>query len=102
MSVCDEGWEPKDANPKWQYDCPALSWSEWGNDFLCGFDVFTDNILPDSCPRAAILKALPSASEEVRRITEALLRGYGDVQFYTSPGYRKTVFTWTEREKGGE
>jgi hypothetical protein len=60
MSVCDEGWVAG-----W---CPAFHWAKDTPDPYCAMhpaQVFRINQEPpDSCPFAAILKALPTASED--------------------------------------
>lgn len=103
MSVCNEGFEAYGEAVGY---CPMFEDTCECGGCLCLLSQWDEHEEfdglhhpPDTCPFAPLLKALPDASEEILRIAEALLRGYGDVQFYTSPGYRRTVFSWTQRDK---
>jgi len=74
MSVCDdERWKDENWTPGWVHWCPC--YRDLESNIWCGLSVFEmhspfgakgkkQDLRPDTCPFAPILKALPTASEE--------------------------------------
>lgn len=86
MSVCDdERWVTPSWQPGYFHWCPC--YCECESDRSCGLEVFEghceynfktnehQDLRPDSCPFADILRALPTASDEQIEAATAILTG---------------------------